>query len=165
MSKRVVYPGSFDPITLGHVDIIERLCRTFDEVIILIAHSSQKKALFSIEERKELIHKSLVRTKNFKVDSFDGLTTDYMKKNNVSLIVRGLRAVVDYEYELTMANINRKIAPDVETLLVFASPEYYFISSRAVKELALNGGPLDGMVPAVVIQPLLKKLNSASRPN
>lgn len=160
MSKKVVYPGSFDPITLGHVDIIERLCRTFDEVIILIAHSSQKKTLFTIEERKDLIQRSLLHTKNYKVDSFDGLTTDYMKKNNVSLIVRGLRAVVDYEYELTMANINRKIAPEVETLLVFASPEYYFISSRAVKEVAMNKGPLDGMVPAAVIDPLLKKLNS-----
>ncbi len=158
MSKRVVYPGSFDPITLGHVDIIERLCRTFDEVVILIAQSSQKHSLFSIEERKELIQKSLLGPKNFQVDSFAGLTTDYMKKNNISLIVRGLRAVVDYEYELTMANINRKIAPEVETLLVFASPEYYFISSRAVKEVAVNGGPLEGLVPPGVIEPLKKKL-------
>ena len=159
MSKRVVYPGSFDPITLGHVDIIERLCRTFDEVIILIAQSSQKQSLFSIEERTELIKKSLQGPKNFQIDSFDGLTTDYMKKNKISLIVRGLRAVVDYEDELTMANINRKIAPEVETLLVFASPEYYFISSRAVKEVAINGGPLKGLVPPVVIDPLKKKLH------
>ena len=159
MSKRVVYPGSFDPITLGHVDIIERLCRTFDEVVILIAQSSHKNSLFSIEERKELIRKSLNGPKNFRVDNYDGLTTDYMKKNNISLIVRGLRAVVDYEYELTMANINRQIAPEVETLLVFASPEYYFISSRAVKEVAVNGGPLEGFVPDVVIEPLKKKLH------
>ncbi|MEK6774739.1 MAG: pantetheine-phosphate adenylyltransferase [Bdellovibrionota bacterium] len=160
MNKKVVYPGSFDPITLGHVDIIERLCRTFDEVVVLIAQSSQKESLFTLEERKDLITRSLPQYKNFKVDFFNGLTTDYMKKNNISLIVRGLRAVVDYEYELTMANINKKIAPEIETLLVFASPEYYFISSRAVKEVAMNGGPLNGMVPPVVIEPLFKKLHS-----
>ena len=165
MAKKVAYPGSFDPITVGHVDIIRRLCSTFDEVVVLVAQSSQKEALFSAEERKELVQKTLSDLPNLKVDIHAGLTTDYLKKNKISIIVRGLRAVVDYEYELTMANINKKIAPDIETMLVFANPEYYFISSRGVKELAINGGNLDGMVPPNVIQPLLKKLNAKKKEN
>lgn len=163
MSKIVAYPGSFDPITLGHVDIIQRLCRTFDQVVVLVAKSSQKDSLFTAEERKDLILKTLSDVPNIKVDIHEGLTTEYLKKNNISIIVRGLRAVVDYEYELTMANINKKIAPDIETMLVFSNPEYYFISSRGVKELAINGGNLDGMVPANVIQPLLKKLQNKKK--
>ncbi len=160
MAKKVVYPGSFDPITLGHVDLIERLCRAFDEVIILIAQSSQKENLFTVEEKKDLITKSLPQCKNFRIDSFNGLTVDYLKKNNISLIARGLRAVVDYEYELTMANINKKLDPNIETLLIFASPEYYFISSRGVKEVARNRGSLEGLVPEVVIEPIMKKLGT-----
>jgi pantetheine-phosphate adenylyltransferase len=158
MSKIAVYPGSFDPITMGHVDIINRISPLYDEVIVLVANSVQKQSLFTSEERKDLIEKSLSHLKNVKVDFFQGLTTDYMKKHNAQVIVRGLRAVVDFEYEMTMANMNKKIAPELETLLVFASPEYYYISSRGVKELALNGGPLNGLVPEVVIEAMAKKL-------
>lgn len=158
MSKIAVYPGSFDPITMGHVDIINRMSPLYDQVIVLVAESSQKSALFSLEERKDLIEKSLSHLKNVKVDFFKGLTTDYMKKHNAQVIVRGLRAVVDFEYEMTMANMNKKIAPDIETLLVFASPEYYYISSRGVKELAFNGGALTDLVPDVVIEAMAKKL-------
>ncbi len=158
MSKIAVYPGSFDPITMGHVDIINRISPLYDEVIVLVANSAQKQSLFTSEERKDLIEKSLSHLKNVKVDFFQGLTTDYMKKHNAQVIVRGLRAVVDFEYEMTMANMNKKIAPELETLLVFASPEYYYISSRGVKELALNGGPLNGLVPEVVIEAMAKKL-------
>ncbi len=160
-SQKVVYPGSFDPITLGHVDIIQRLCASFGEVVVLVAQSSQKNSLFSGEERKKLIEKTLPHLKNMRVDLFEGLTTDYMKKHDIKLIVRGLRAVVDYEYELTMANMNRKLSPEVETLLVFASPEYYFISSRGVKEVAMNGGSLEGLVPQAVIPDLIRKLGKA----
>lgn len=158
MSKIAVYPGSFDPITMGHVDIINRIARQYDEVIVLVAQSSQKQSMFSAEERKALIEKALSHLKNVKVDIFGGLTVEYMKKANSQVIVRGLRAVVDFEYEMTMANMNRKIAPEIETLLVFASPEYYYISSRGVKELAINGGPLKGLVPDCVIEALEEKI-------
>ena len=151
MSKIAVYPGSFDPITMGHVDIINRISALYDQVIILIAVSSQKQALFSTEEKKALIEKSLSHLKNIKVDSFEGLTVEYMRKHKAQVIVRGLRAVVDFEYEMTMANMNKKIAPEIETLLMFAKPDYYYISSRGVKELAFNGGALNDLVPEVVI--------------
>lgn len=157
MSKIAVYPGSFDPITMGHVDIINRIARLYTQVIVLVAQSSQKQSLFTSEQRKELIEKSLSHLKNVKVEIFEGLTVDYMKKNNAQVIVRGLRAVVDFEYEMTMANMNKKLAPEIETLLVFASPEYYYISSRGVKEVALNGGALDELVPDIVKEALRKK--------
>lgn len=160
-SNYVVYPGSFDPITMGHVDIIKRLCKSFDRVVVLVANNAQKQFLFTANERKELILEALKGTGNLKVDDFAGLTIDYMKNKKIDKIVRGLRAVVDFEYEMTMANINRKLDPNIETLLVFASPEYYYVSSRGVKEVALNGGALEGLVPECVKKPLLKKLNKS----
>lgn len=158
MKKNAVYPGSFDPITVGHVDIIERIAPLYDEVVVLVATSSQKSSLFTAVERKQLIEKSLQHLKNVTVEIFDGLTVEYMKKSKSGIIVRGLRAVVDFEYEMTMASMNKKLAPDVETMLVFARPEYYYISSRGIKEIAMNGGALDGLVPACVIQPLIDKM-------
>ncbi|MEN0058086.1 MAG: pantetheine-phosphate adenylyltransferase [Bdellovibrio sp.] len=157
-SRVAVYPGSFDPITMGHVDIINRIAPLYDQVVVLVAQSSQKQSLFTAEERKALIEQALPAVKNVKVDIFDGLTTEYMRKNQAQVIVRGLRAVVDFEYEMTMANINKKIAPEIETLLVFASPEYYYISSRGVKELAMNGGALTDLVPPTVVKALEKKI-------
>tara|TARA_B110001454_G_scaffold219200_1_gene251854 strand:+ start:79865 stop:80386 length:522 start_codon:yes stop_codon:yes gene_type:complete len=158
VGHQVVYPGSFDPITMGHVDIIKRLCKSFDRVVVLVANNAQKSFLFTAEERKDLILKALKNTDNLKVDIFGGLTVDYMKVKKIDKIVRGLRAVVDFEYEMTMANINRRLAPNIETLLVFASPEYYYVSSRGVKEVALNGGSLKGLVPEAVKKPLNEKL-------
>lgn len=158
MAKIAVYPGSFDPITMGHVDLINRMARLYDEVIVLVAASSQKSALFTEEERKALIEKTMGHLKNVRVDIFQGLTVEYMKKVNARVIVRGLRAVVDFEYEMTMANINKKLEPTIETMLVFASPEFYYISSRGVKELAINGGSLKDLVPEVVIEAMLEKL-------
>ncbi|WP_413295266.1 pantetheine-phosphate adenylyltransferase [Bdellovibrio sp. HCB185ZH] len=158
MNRIAVYPGSFDPITMGHVDIINRVAPLYSEVVILVAQSAQKQSMFTAEERKTLIEKSLSNLKNVKVDFFEGLTVDYMKKHKAQVIIRGLRAVVDFEYELTMAQINKKIAPEIETLLMFASPECYYISSRGVKELAVNGGDLTGFVPDVVKEAITKKL-------
>ncbi|MEK2689922.1 pantetheine-phosphate adenylyltransferase [Bdellovibrio sp. GT3] len=158
MSRIAVYPGSFDPITMGHVDIINRVAPLYSEVVILVAQSAQKQSLFTAQERKELIEKSLSHLKNVKVDFFEGLTVNYMQKHKAQVIIRGLRAVVDFEYELTMAQINKKIAPEIETLLMFASPECYYISSRGVKELAVNGGELNGFVPDVVKEAIIKKL-------
>ena len=164
-NNQVVYPGSFDPITMGHVDIIKRLAKSFDRVVVLVSSNAQKKFLFTAEERKKMVLDALKGTKNLKVDIFDGLTTDFMKQKKIDKIVRGLRAVVDFEYEMTMANINRKLAPNIETLLVFASPEYYYVSSRGVKEVALNGGALKGLVPENVKKPLAAKLKSLKRKN
>ena len=158
MANIAVYPGSFDPITMGHVDLINRMARLYDEVIVLVAASSQKNALFTEQERKVLIETTMGHLKNVRVDIFQGLTVEYMKKVNARVIVRGLRAVVDFEYEMTMANINKKLDPNIETMLVFASPEFYYISSRGVKELAINGGSLKDLVPEVVIEAMLKKL-------
>lgn len=154
-----VYPGSFDPIHVGHVDIIERIASQFEQVIVLVAVSAQKQSLFSAEERKELIQASLPHLKNVKVETFEGLTVEYMEKHKSNIIIRGLRAVVDFEYEMTMASMNKKLAPTVETMLVFARPEYYYISSRGVKEIAQHGGSLKGLVPKAVIKPLKKKLS------
>ena len=160
MNKIAVYPGSFDPITLGHVDIIQRLSLVFEKVIVLVAKSSTKTGLFAPEERKSLIQKTLKDLKNVEVDIFEGLTVDYLKKVNAKVIVRGLRAVVDFEYEMTMASMNKKLQPEFETMLMFAAPEYYYISSRGVKEVAANGGSLQGLVPDLVIQPLVQRLKS-----
>lgn len=159
--KVAVYPGSFDPITLGHVDIIERISKVFDQVVILVSQSSQKTHLFSNEERKQLIEQSLSHLKNIRVDFHEGLTVDYMKKHNIPVIVRGLRAVVDFEYEMTMAAMNKKLDASIETMLVFASPEYYFVSSRGVKEVARFGGSLDGLVPEIVKAPLREKIRKS----
>lgn len=159
----VVYPGSFDPITMGHVDIIKRLTKSFDRVVVLVANNAQKKFMFTAQERKQLILEALKTTPNLKVDIFDGLTVDYMKTKKIDKIVRGLRAVVDFEYEMTMANINRRLAPNIETLLVFASPEYYYVSSRGVKEVALNGGALKGLVPDCVKKSLKEKIKKSKK--
>ncbi len=161
MSRIAVYPGSFDPITVGHIDIIHRISKVFDRTTILVSQSSLKAALFTAEERRDLIKACLGPLKNVDVDVFDGLTVDYVRKHKAHVIVRGLRAVVDFEYEMTMASINQKIAPEIETMLVFARPEYYYVSSRGVKELAMNGAPLKDLVPDAVVTPLLKKLGRA----
>lgn len=159
MSQIAVYPGSFDPITSGHVDIIHRLSEIFDQVIVLVAQSGDKAYMFTAEERANFVKKQFSHKPNIKVDIFQGLTVDYMKTKGAKVIVRGLRAVADFEYEGTLANINKKIAPEIETFMIFSKPEYYFISSRGVKELAKNGGSLAGLVPDLVAPELIKKLS------
>lgn len=159
--RTAVYPGSFDPITLGHIDIIQRISKQFDQVIVLISESPDKKSLFTVAERRQFIEKSLPSLKNIKVDVCTGLTVDYCHRHKAQVIVRGLRAVVDFEYEITMASMNKKLAPDVETMLVFASPESYFISSRGVKEVARHGGELKGLVSEHVMPHLIKRLHSS----
>jgi pantetheine-phosphate adenylyltransferase len=158
MSKIAVYPGSFDPITTGHLDIIERISHIFDHVIVLVADSSEKKYLFSAEERAAFLRKATAENKKIEVDVFQGLTVDYMRRKKAHVIVRGLRAVADFEYEGTLASMNRRLAPEIETFMVFSRPEYYFISSRGVKEVARNGGSLKGLVPDFIIETLEKKL-------
>ena len=156
--KIAVYPGSFDTITLGHVDIIERISLIFDQVIVLVSESSQKSSLFSGEEKKQLIEKALVNKKNVTVEIHSGLTVDYAKKHQSAVIVRGLRALGDFEYEMTMAHMNRKLDSNIDTMIVFANPQYQYISSRGVKEVARHKGALKGLVPNVVIPALEEKM-------
>ena len=154
-----VYPGSFDPITIGHVDIIKRICALYDQVIILVSYSPNKSYLFSMNERKKMIEQCLSDYSNIIIDSFEGLTVDYVKQKKAHVIVRGLRAVVDFEYEMAMASMNKKLAPDIETILMFASPDCYYVSSRAIKEIARFGGDLTGLVPQQVQKELTQKLH------
>ncbi|MBC7421730.1 MAG: pantetheine-phosphate adenylyltransferase [Bdellovibrio sp.] len=158
MSKIAVYPGSFDPITTGHLDIIERISNIFDHVIVLVAESNQKDYLFTANERAEFLKKITKDNPKVEVDIFKGLTVEYMKKRKAHVIVRGLRAVADFEYEGTLASMNKRLAPEIETFMIFSRPEYYFISSRAVKEVARHGGELKGLVPEFIIPELTKKL-------
>jgi pantetheine-phosphate adenylyltransferase len=159
MSKIAVYPGSFDPITIGHIDIIQRVSKLYDQVIVLVSDAGDKNYLFNSIERADYVRKCFEGQKNIQVDTHRGLTIDYMRKKNAQVIVRGLRAVADFEYEGTLANMNYRLAPEIETFMVFSRPEYYFISSRGVKELAKNGGELKGLVPDFLISDLEKKLN------
>jgi pantetheine-phosphate adenylyltransferase len=158
--RTAVYPGSFDPITLGHIDIIKRLSPLYDEVVVLVAYSPNKNYLFTAEERKLFLQSNLQDLKNVRVDIHEGLTVDYLKKIKAKVIVRGLRAVVDFEYEMAMASMNKKLFPEIETALFFASPDCYYISSRATKEIARYGGNLDGLVPKNVQSLLFEKLKS-----
>ncbi len=163
MSKIAVYPGSFDPITIGHTDIISRVSKIFDEVIVLVSDAGDKNYLFSSTERANFIKKCFESQKNIKVDIHQGLTIDYMRKQKAQVIVRGLRAVADFEYEGTLANMNYRLAPEIETFMIFSRPEYYFVSSRGVKEVAKNGGDLKGLVPDFLISDLEKKLNTRKK--
>lgn len=156
--KIAVYPGSFDPITSGHVDIVERVAQLFDEVIVLVSQAPDKKSLFTPKERIDLIHKSLNHIKNVTADSHTGLTIDYLRKKKSRILIRGLRAVVDFEYEFSLSSMNSRLAPEIETLLVFARPEFYYISSRAVKEIAAHKGDLKGLVPEVVLKSLKARM-------
>ncbi|MFH1435185.1 MAG: pantetheine-phosphate adenylyltransferase [Pseudomonadota bacterium] len=152
-----IYPGSFDPITNGHVGIIKRSLIVFDRLIIAIAINTRKKTLFTVEERAELIRKTFKDDDRVEVDSFSGLTIEYCKKRGAKVILRGLRAVADFEYELQMVNMNKKLEPSVETLLMMTSEEHFFVSSRSVKEVASFNGNIDILVPPHVATALRKK--------
>lgn len=152
-----IYPGSFDPITLGHLDILRRVQPILGEITLLISRNPSKQSLFTAEERKLLAENALQGMKGITVDTHEGLTVDYMREKGANVIVRGLRAVSDYEYELVMANMNRKLAPNVETMIVFASPEFYYVSSNTVKEVSLNGGSVKDLVPPNVDEALKAK--------
>lgn len=157
--KIAVYPGSFDPITFGHLDIINRGLRIFDEVIIAVASNSAKNSLFTIEERVELIRSVLGGNASAKVDTFDGLLVDYVLSQQATVIIRGLRAVSDFEYEFQIAQMNRSITLDVETLFMMTSVPYSYLSSSIVKEVSSLNGPVDGLVPPIVKKALDIKYN------
>ncbi|MCF6095044.1 pantetheine-phosphate adenylyltransferase [Microaerobacter geothermalis] len=145
-----VYPGSFDPVTFGHLDIIQRGAKVFDHVIVAVLHNPNKNPLFTVEERIALIRDVIKNMPNVTVDSFHGLLVDYMRKMNANAIIKGLRAVSDFEYELQMASINRKLNDEVETFFMMTNNKYSFLSSSIVKEVAKYGAPVSDLVPDVV---------------
>ena len=147
--KRAVCPGSFDPITFGHIDIIERASEQFDEVIVAVLANRTKASLFTVEERMEMIRQTTTQFKNVKVDSWHGLLVDYCKANSFQAIVKGLRAVTDFDYELQMAQVNLQ-GSGVETMFMATAPAHSFLSSSIVKELAHFGGDVSSMVPGIV---------------
>jgi pantetheine-phosphate adenylyltransferase len=147
--KRAVCPGSFDPITFGHIDIIERASSQFDEVIVAVLENRTKASLFTTQERMEMIRKTTSQFKNVKVDSWHGLLVDYCKENSIQAMVKGLRAVTDFDYELQMAQVNLQ-GSGVETMFMATAPTHSFLSSSIVKELAHFGGDVSSMVPGVV---------------
>ena len=154
-----IYPGSFDPLTFGHVDIIERSARLFDTVIVSILTNSQKIPLFTVEERIEIMREILKpRFPNVEVDVFRGLLVDYARQKGAKVIVRGIRAVTDYEYEFQMALMNRRLTPDIETVFMMPAEHYIYLSSRLVKEIAELGGSVKGLVPDIVEKRLRKRL-------
>ena len=159
MGTVAIYPGSFDPITYGHIDIIERALEIFDKVIVAIAHNAQKRSLFTTQERKEMIKEIFRETPHVIVDSFKGLLVDYVAKTNAKVILRGLRATSDFEYEFHMASMNRSLNTHLDTLFMMTSKDYFFVSSRTIKEVASLGGTVQGLVPDLVARRLKKKFN------
>ena len=153
-----IYPGSFDPITNGHLDLIQRGSRMFERLIVSILRNDAKQALFSVEERTEMLREVLHIYPNVEVDSFDGLLVDHAAAQKATVLLRGIRAISDYEYELQMALMNRRLRPDIETIFMMASETYSFISSRMVKEVFSLGGNISGLVPPAVETRLSKRL-------
>ena len=157
MKNIAVYAGTFDPITFGHIDLVERASRIFDQVIIAIAASPNKKPLFSLEERVELSKSALKHHQNIMVSGFDTLLLEFAKQHNANVILRGLRAVADFDYEFQLAGMNRSMNPDIESMFLMPAEKYTYISSSFVREIASLGGDVSGFVPALVVNALKEK--------
>ncbi len=153
-----IYPGTFDPITSGHLDLIERGSRLFDRLIVAVLGNQQKQPLFSVDERKDMLEEVVGAFPNVEVDSFNGLLVDYARQKNATVLLRGIRAISDYEFELQMALMNRRLAPQIETVFMMSAESYSFISSRLVKEIFSLGGDIAGLVPPPVEQRLRARL-------
>jgi len=160
--KKAVYPGSFDPITNGHLDIIERGSDIFDELVVAVLNNYEKKGAFTIEERVDLIKRSTFHVKNVKVVSYYGLLTDLLKKIECKIILKGLRAVSDFEYEFSMALMNDHLAPEVETMFMMTSYQHLYLRSSSIRELAYYNGDLKGLVPDAVIDDVLNRLRKVN---
>ena len=156
--KRAVYPGTFDPITNGHEDLIQRAARLFDEVIVGVAHSQAKRPFFSLDERVNLAVAVLAQYPNVKVLGFSGLLSEFVKDQQATIILRGLRAVSDFEYEFQLAGMNRRLAPGVETLFLTPSDKYLFLSATIVREIAVLGGDISAFVHPVTAQRIQEKI-------
>jgi len=161
-----IYPGSFDPLTNGHLDLIQRGAKIFDELVVAILRNSDKTPLFSVEERLEMLRECTSQWKNVRVESFAGLLVDYARDRGAQVVLRGIRAVSDYEYELQMAWMNRKLDSSLETVFMMPAGAYPYLSSKLVREIASLGGTIDGLVPASVeaqLRARLRDLSSAPR--
>ncbi len=156
--KIAIYPGSFDPVTKGHIDILERASKMFDKVIIAVLKNNNKKSLIPVEDRVNLIKEAIKEIKNTEVDSFDGLTVEYARKKGAKFLIRGLRAVSDFEYEMQLSQANMSIAPDIGTVFLITKPKYNFISSGIVKEVASYGEDISKFAPNCVVE-YLKRNN------
>ncbi len=156
-----IYPGSFDPPTNGHLDLIERGSKIFDELVVAILRNAEKDPLFSLAERRLMLQTLTSHFKNVRVDTFEGLTVDYAAKVKASAVLRGIRALSDYEYELQMALMNRKLQPELETVFMMPAEQYSYLSSRLVREVAQLGGSIQDLVPEMVEQRLREKLDPA----
>jgi pantetheine-phosphate adenylyltransferase len=162
VTTKAIYPGSFDPLTYGHIDIVERSVRIFDKVVMAIITNPAKTPLFSADERREIIEEIVVRKfPNVEVDVFHGLLVDYAQKKKAQAIVRGIRAVTDYEYEFQMALMNRRLAPGIETVFMMPAEQYSYLSSRLVKEIAGLSGSVEGLVPPEVERRLENKFRTS----
>ncbi len=153
-----IYPGSFDPVTNGHLDLIERASRLFDHLIVALLTNPEKDPLFSVDERVEMLREVVAHLPNVEVETFDGLLVDYARRRGGRVLLRGIRAVSDYEYELQMALMNRNLAPDIETVFMLPSETYSYLSSRLVKEVARLGGSIRELVPAAVHERIRSKV-------
>jgi len=159
-----VYPGSFDPITNGHADILRRSLAIFDRVVVALADNVRKAPLFSIDERRTMIVAALDRDPRIEVDALQGLLVDYCRRRGAGVVIRGLRALADFEYEFQLAHMNRHLAPEVETMFLMTSEESFYVSSSLVKEVALMGGDVSRMVPAAVVAALERKRKQGAAP-
>ena len=161
--KIAVYPGSFDPATYGHLDVIKRAAVSFDKVIVGVLHNSSKSPLFSVEERVNILEKATLDIPNVEVKPFEGLSVNFARENHAQVIIRGLRAVTDFEYELQMAQTNHKLEPDLETMFLTTSIEYSYLSSTTVREIAAYGGDVSQFVPEAVAGELEAKMKAKRR--
>ncbi|MEZ5399558.1 MAG: pantetheine-phosphate adenylyltransferase [Bryobacteraceae bacterium] len=162
-SAVAIYPGSFDPITNGHVDLIRRSAALFDRVVIAILRNENKQPLFTVAERMEMLGEAIDGFANVEVDSFDGLLVHYARSRGARVIVRGIRAISDYEYELQMTHMNRKLEPEIDMVFLMANEKYSFISSRLVKEVYRLGGDISGLVPPQVEERLREKVRGTKQ--
>jgi pantetheine-phosphate adenylyltransferase len=160
---KAIYPGSFDPPTNGHLDLIERGSKIFDELVVAILRNPEKDPLFSVPDRRKMLEATTAGFPNVSVDTFDGLTVDYALKVDARAILRGIRAISDYEYELQMALMNRKLQPGLETVFMMPAEKYSYLSSRLVREVAQLGGNIDCLVPELVAQKLREKIDVAHK--
>ena len=164
MKKIAVYPGTFDPVTNGHLDLVDRGRRHVDLLILAILRNEDKEPMFTVDERTAFLREAVGSWRNVKVDTFDGLLVDYARRVGASLILRGLRAVSDFEYELQMAMMNRRLAPSIETAFLMPSEAYFYVSSRLVREVARLGGNVKGLVPETVALALVQRLPPPNSP-
>jgi len=161
MMNRAIYPGTFDPITLGHLNIIEKACSIFDEVILAVADVTDKNTTFSLEERRDLCKEACIKYPRVKIATFSGLFVDFARSQNCRIMIRGMRAVSDFEYELSLALTNKKLNPDIETLFLVPSLRYMYLSSSLIRQMAAVNAPLEDFVPAGVAVAMREKFRKA----